>query len=270
MSDLFIAAPYHDCNSLSLLVSNPGSVSAELHGPIHSDIHLQFITQHLVLVTCTCLSLLDPRRADQKIAKLNKQQPKLTFGWALQFPPPSFLTRCRQVVVLLVLAGQESVLLGRAQALTPGAVLCPARGRVTRDSVLHFPLLLFGEAGVRCPVSVPAHVSIVDLCHGRPSHPSVAVAAHTHTIFERATALDLQGREEEVEMLTSGQSFSFSDCYCSSTLFQFDIRRCSTVLCLSAVMTYYWIYCSQLCSKQNISGFTTNQPVHLRKGHLCE
>ncbi len=141
-------------------------------------------------------------RAEQAEAK------KLTLGWALQFPPPSFLARWRQAVVLLFLrvllspAGQESVLLGRAPALTLGAVLCPARGRVSGDPVLHFPLLLFGEAGIGRPVSVPAHVSIADWCHGRPTHPSVAVA-HTHTAFERATALDLQAGEEEVEMLTS-------------------------------------------------------------------
>lgn len=116
--------------------------------------------------------------------------------------------RRRQAVVLVFLqvllfpAGQESVLLGRAQALTMGAVLCPAGGRASGDPVLHFPLLLFGEAGVGRPVSVPAHISIVDLCHGRPTHPSVAVA-HTHTAFKRAAALNLQARKEKIEMLTS-------------------------------------------------------------------
>lgn len=97
------------------------------------------------------------------------------------------------------------------------------------DPVLHFPLLLFGEAGIGRPVSVPAHVSIVDLYHGRSSHPSVAVV--THTITERATALNLQAGEEEAEMLTSWQSFSFSDCYCSSTMFQFDILKVYNSAC---------------------------------------
>ena len=133
---------------------------------------------------------------------------KLTFRWALQFPPPFFLARCCQAVVLVFFrvllfpAGQESVLLGRAQALTLRAVLCPAGGGVSGDPILQFPLLLFGEAGVRRPVSVPTHVSIVDLCHGRPTHPSVAFA-DTHTIFERATALNLQAGQERVELLTS-------------------------------------------------------------------
>lgn len=59
---------------------------------------------------------LDPQRADQNKQK-HKKKP-LTFCWALQFPPPSFLARRRQAVflvflrVLLFLTGQESVLLG--------------------------------------------------------------------------------------------------------------------------------------------------------------
>lgn len=250
-------------NTFSLSVTNPGCVSAMLCVP---DIHLQFITQHLVLVTW--LFLLDPQRADQNRAQPNKQKPKkLTFRRALQFPPPSFLTWRRQAVVLVFLrvllfaAWQESVLLGRAPALTLGAVLCPAGGRVSGDPVLHFPLLLFREAGVGRPVSVPTHVSIVDLCHGRPTHPGVAVA-HTHTAFERATALDLQAGEEEVEMLTSWPSISLRDYYydCSSMLQLFPV-----MLWLSAAMTYQWIYCSWHCNKPNRSGVTTNHPACLKK-----
>lgn len=184
---------------------------------------------------------------------------KLTFRWALQFPSPSLLARRRQAVVLVFLrvllfpAGQESVLLGPAPALTLGAVLCPAGGRVSRDPVLHFPLLLFGEAGIGRPVSVPAHVSIVDLCHGRPTHPCVAVA-HTHTAFERATALDLRAREEG-EMLTSSQSVSFRDDYCCS---------CSRG-CFEGVWHITGIYCRWLSNKQNLPGVTTNHPECLKK-----
>lgn len=172
-------------------------------------------------------------RADQKIARprQSREARKLTFRWALQFPPPSFLARRRQAVFLLFLrvllfpAGQESVLLGRAQDLTMGAVLCPAGGRVSRDPVFHLPLLLFGEAGVGRPVSVPAHVSIVDLCHGRPTHPSVALA-HTHTIFEGAKALNLQAEEEEARKTsTSWQFISFIDCYCGGSMLQFDVLK---------------------------------------------
>lgn len=119
---------------------------------------------------------------------LDPNQIKLTFCWALQFPSPSLLAWQDQAVifvfiqVLLFQSDQESVLLGQATALTLGAVLCPARGRVSENLVLHFPPLLFGEAGVRCPVSVPFHVSIVDLGHGQPTHPRVAVT-HTHGVF---------------------------------------------------------------------------------------
>ena len=188
-----------------------------------------------------------------------KKKKQLTFRWPLQFPSPSLLARRQQAVVLVFLrvllfpAGQESVLLGPAPALTLGAVLCPAGGRVSGDPVLHFPLLLFGEAGIGRPVSVPAHVSIVDLCHGRPTHPCVAVA-HTHTAFERATALDLRAREEG-ETLTSSQSVSFRDDYCCSR----------SRGCFEGVWHITGIYCRWLSNKQNLPGVTTNHPAYLKK-----
>lgn len=91
------------------------------------------------------------KKAEVQLKKKNPK--KLTFCWALQFPPPSFLAWQRQAVVLvllrvlLFLTGQESVLLGEAPALTLGTVLRLVGGKVSRDPVLHFPLLLFGEAG---------------------------------------------------------------------------------------------------------------------------
>ena len=153
------------------------------------------------------------RRTHSEREREREKVKKLTFGWAFQFPPPSFLVRRHQAVVVslwvvLLATGQESVLLGRARALTLGAVLCPAGGRASGDPVLHFPLLLFGEAGVWRPVSAPAHVSVVDLCHGRPSHPGVAVA---HSVFEGATALNLPAEQGNVQMLTSWQSINFID-----------------------------------------------------------
>lgn len=143
------------------------------------------------------------KESKSKQAEARKKKKPLTFRWSLQFPPPSFLAWRGQALVLVFLrvllftTGKESVLLGEAPALNLGVVLCPAGGRVSGDPVLHFPLLLFWEAGIGRPVSVPAHVSIVDLCHGRPTHPGVAVA-HTHAVFKRSTALDLRASEEEV------------------------------------------------------------------------
>lgn len=198
--------------------------------------------------------LLEPHRADQKIVK------NLTFCWALQFPPPSFLVWRHQAVILVFLqvllfpAGQESVLLGRTQTLTLGAVLRPAGGRVSGNPVLHLPLLLFREAGIG------HHVSIKDRCHGRPTYHSVTVA-HTHTVFKRATALNLQEGKEKVEMLTSWESIILKDSHsCSSTL-QIDVLKC-TVLCLSS--HEIWLD-SWLWDKQKLSRFTTNHRVHLKK-----
>lgn len=210
--------------------------------------------------SCTShVMCLDQNIARPEEGEAEKKTKQLTFRWPLQFPSPSLLARRQQAVVLVFLrvllfpAGQESVLLGPAPALTLGAVLCPAGGRVSGDPVLHFPLLLFGEAGIGRPVSVPAHVSIVDLCHGRPTHPCVAVA-HTHTAFERATALDLRAREEG-ETLTSSQSVSFRDDYCCSR----------SRGCFEGVWHITGIYCRWLSNKQNLPGVTTNHPACLKK-----
>lgn len=200
-------------------VTNPGSISR----PTWSDIHLRFITQHLVLVTRPGFFLPG---ATQDWSKDNKPQLKtkkktpnengqnLTFSWVLQFPPPSFLARRHQAVIIGFLqvlffpAGQESVLLRMTQTLPLRAVLCTAGGRVSGNPILDFPLLLFWEAGIRHPVSDPAHVPIEDLCHRH----SVAVA-YTRTVFKRATALNLLKGKGEVEMLTSWWSIILKDSY---------------------------------------------------------
>lgn len=150
--------------------------------------------------------MLEPRPAQSNPQLFtSRNSRRLTFCWALQFPPASFLARYRQAVVLVFLAvlllpaGRESVLLRRAPALTLQAVLSSAGGGVSGDPVFHFPLLLLWEAGFGLSVSVHAHISVVDQRHGRPTHPSVA-AAHTHAVFERVTALNLQTAGEGTEI----------------------------------------------------------------------
>lgn len=209
---LYSAVQLHHCNTFSLSVTNPARVCAALC--VWHPFTVHYSTSSTGHMACP----LDPKKANQSKQKWRRRKKTLTFRWSLQFPPPSFLAWRGQALVLVFLrvllftTGKESVLLGEAPALNLGVVLCPARGRVPGDPILHFPLLLFWEAGIGHPVSVPAHVSIVDLCHGRPTHPSVAVA-HTHAVFKRSTALDLQASKEEV------------------VCFSLMTGHCTTVLC---------------------------------------
>lgn len=161
----------------------------------------------------------------EKSEERKKNTQRLTFCWPLQFPP--FLARRREAVVLVFLrvllfpTERESVLLGEAAALDLGAVLGPAGGSLSGNPVLYFLSLLLGEAGFRGPVPVPAHVSVVDQCHGRPTQPSIAVA-HAHAVFEGAAALDLQARgkkKNRVIELTSWQPFILrADLRCGGTI----------------------------------------------------
>lgn len=264
----------HECNTFNLSVTNPGSVSAlcvELHRPTQSEVPLQFITQHLVLVTCTGLFPLDPQRADEK---MNKQKPKthISLGAPVSASLVScaVLSGCRPCLspspALPCWAGIRSP--GMGSGSDPGS--CPLPGRRTGLWGSHSPLPSSPVWGSRRRTSCLCARLLLH-CWPVPwtaYPPLCSCCQRQHCLWECHSSQPAgRGRGGwNVNILAIDQRLEIiiAVAVCYSLMF----RRCTTLLCLSAVISYHWIYCSWLCNKQNHSGITTNHPACLKKCNL--